>query len=103
MLLVLGGLFLQMMGIMETIGIVIDYPGLREMRKEGPMHKFLECLVVDVRQLLLGTDIADWSRGKWTMAQILSWNLCIGDKETNDIVKNVWEFIECQRAQVEVK
>ena len=96
---------MEVMRVMETIGIVIDYPGVREMlQEESGNHGCSEQLLKDVRNVLRGTDdMFEWQCSPGTIMQILSWNSCIGDEETNKIVRNVQEFIEIWRAQITVK
>ena len=95
---------IEMMRIIESIGIVIDYPGLWKMSDQGTTHGFSEHYVQDVRDHLLGIDdIFKWGRGPGTVVQILSRNSCIGDDETNEIVKNIREFVKLWSAQTGMK
>ena len=91
---------IQMMKIIETIGIVIDYPGVREMQKEANFGFKYDML--QVQKLLEGTvEITEWhynltsrrSDGTKRVEQELSRESCIGRQATNAIMVNVKVFV----------
>ena len=93
---------IEMMRVMETIGIVIDYPGLREMmQKGGELYGFRKWREGTVRDFARGT--SGWSQWECREREILSRNSCIGDKAANEFMKNVREFIEIWGAQAVVE
>ena len=84
----------KMMGIMEIIGIVIGYPGVQKMQKEGGRFKFGD-LRQDVQDILEGTTDIDESPLFYgsNLVELLSRNSCIGVTETEVIMKNVRSFV----------
>ena len=90
---------LQMMKIMETIGIEIDYPGVREMRKQKETaFGFSKYDVPQVQKLLDGTvNITEWEycylSSTKRVEQELSRESCIGKEATDKIMANLREFV----------
>ena len=90
---------IEMMKIMETIGIVIGYPGLQErMQKDSTFYFFgFSRYCRQVQKLLDGTvDITQWEyghNGKRSLVEVLSLESCIGREAADDVVRNVREFV----------
>ena len=86
---------MEVMWIMETIGFVIDYPGVQEMmRKPG----LLDNAHQKARDFLHGTDdFFARECGNWTVRKVLSRDSCIGVTETQLIVQNIRKFVEVWR------
>ena len=90
---------MEVMWIMENIGIMIGYPGLQEMsQKLREPWKYSEQAQQKARDFLHGTDdFFEWECGVWTVRKLLSRNSCIGVTETEVIVQNVKNFIDVWR------
>ena len=92
----------RMMQIMEAIGVVIQYPGVQEMNKDGRDVQVDWKIIRTTRHVLSDTadttDIADyWESECGAVAQDLSQDSCIGVDSTDKILKNLWEFIRLYR------
>ena len=99
--------FLEIMKIMETIGVVIAYPGLQEMQKvildsHGNRHfgfsqnnrrKVQEMLVCETNITVLLQWEFDWYGGRKSLMEVLSRDSCIGRKAKDDVVANVQTFV----------
>ena len=91
----------ELMMILETIGIEINYPEVQTLQNVACLFGFSEEWKGDqrkVRKLLRGkTDIMQWQYeymcGTKDLYQKLSRVLCIGRSAADDIVKNVQTFI----------
>ena len=87
----------EMMKILETIGMMIGYPGVQEMMQQnGKWFGFSRRTQQGVRKLLFGTaDITQWQYQLQmrNLVQILSKDSCIGREATDEIVGNIRVFI----------
>ena len=90
---------MEVIWIMENIGIVIGYPGLQEMsQKVREPWKYSQHAQQKARDFLLGNDdFFEWECGVWTVKRLLSRNSCIGVTATEVVVQNVKKFIDLWR------
>ena len=94
---------IQMMLIMETIGIAIGYPGVQEMHKDYKSFGLSQDFEEQVQELLVGTvDITKWEYifldgTKKSLIEVLSLESCIGVTETQLIVQNIKKFVDVWR------
>ena len=86
---------MEVMWIMETIGFVIDYPGVQEMMR---VPGLLDNAHQEARDFLHGTDdFFARECGNWTVMKVLSRASCIGVTETQLIMQNMEKFVEVWR------
>ena len=98
---------IQMMKIMETIGIVIAYPGLQKMQQRDRgvfgfcVFGFTQNNEEKVAQMLVGdTNIEvllqwqlDWYDGMKSLMEVLSRDSCIGKEAKDDVEEIVETFL----------
>ena len=85
----------RMMGLMETIAILIGYPGVQSMQEEAGYFSVPWYIKEFVPELLDGT--ADVSVCPSNLEQVLRRDSCIGSDATDQIMENVREFIKIYR------
>ena len=86
---------MEIMEIVETLGIVFGYPGLQQ---GGSFVLSLEN-VQKVQQLLDGTvDITEGTKGLLSL-NVLSRESCIGEEAKDKIVANIREFVQCLKSK----
>ena len=87
---------IEMMELMETIGIEIGYPGVQKMQTERDYVKISPVIEQEVPELLSGDiSIKQWQPVATVppIVELLARDSCIGRKATDTVVDNVQDFV----------